>query len=51
MWSVNNKTIEIFFFKNRAENKAGKLIPQLAFFEKALYEVNPKGLQLGFNIL
>ena len=42
---------EIFFFKNHAENKAGRLVPDLfLFFEKALYEVKANGLQLEFNI-
>ena len=46
-----NITREIFFFKNHAENKAGRLVPELfLFFEKALYEVKASGLQLSFDI-
>ena len=41
----------MFFFKNHAENKAGRLVAYLLlFFQKALYEVIPSGLQLSFNI-
>ena len=41
----------VFFFKNHAENKAGKLVPDLfLFFEKHLYEVKASGLRLSFNI-
>ena len=41
---------EIFFFKNHAENKTVKLVPDpFLFFKKALYEVNASGLQLSFN--
>ena len=37
----------IFFFKNHAQNKAGRLFPDLfLFFEKALYEVKTSGLHL-----
>ena len=40
-----------FFFKNHAENKAGRLVPDLfLFFKKALYKVNASGLQLEFTI-
>ena len=43
-------TREIFFFKNNAENEAGRLVPDLfLFFKKALYEVKASGLQLSFN--
>ena len=43
--------MEIFFFKNYAENKAGKLVPDLFLFLKnAWSEVKASGLQLGFNI-
>ena len=39
------------FKKNHAENKAGRLVPDLfLFFEKALYEVKASGLQFRFNI-
>ena len=45
-------TREIVFFKNHAENKAGKLVPDLfLFFKKALYEVKASGQQLSFNIV
>ena len=41
---------EIFFFKNHAENQAGRLVPDLfLIFKKALYEVKANGLQLNFN--
>ena len=47
-----NITREIFFVKNHAENEAGRLVPDLfLFFEKNLYEVKARGLQLSFNIL
>ena len=40
-----------FFFKNYAENKRRRLVPELfSFFQKALYEVIGNGLQLSFNI-
>ena len=36
--------LEIFFFKNHAENEANKLVPDLfLFFKRALYEVRPSG--------
>ena len=42
---------EIFFFKNYAENEAGKLVPdRFLFFKKALYYVKASGLQLDFTI-
>ena len=42
---------EIFFFKNHAENVAGKQVPDLPlFFKKALYEVKASCLLLSFNI-
>ena len=41
----------MLFFKNHAENEAGKLVADLfLLFKKALYEVKAKGLQLSFNI-
>ena len=41
---------EIVFFKNHAENEAGRLVPDLSlFFKKALYELKTNGLQLSFN--
>ena len=42
--------IGIFFFKNHAENEAGRLVPDLFFLTKAFHEVNASGLQLIFNI-
>ena len=45
-------TREIFYFKNHAENEAGRLVPDLFFFQKkkkALYKVKASGLQLGFT--
>ena len=48
MWSKNIPQ-EIFFFKNYAENEAGKLVPvHFLFFKKALYQVKPSVLQLDF---
>ena len=40
------------FFKNYAENEAGRLFPDLSLlFKKGLiYEVKASGLQLSFNI-
>ena len=46
-----NRTREIFFFKNHADNEAGRLVPDLfLFFKKALYKVKENVLQLGFII-
>ena len=46
-----NITSEIFFFKNHAENEAGRLVPDhFMFFKKTLHEVKTSGLHLGFNI-
>ena len=42
-------TRKIFFLKNYAENKAGKLVPDLLFFNYAQYEVKASDL-LSFNI-
>ena len=42
-------TSEIFSFKNHAENESGRLVPDLLFFKKALYEVNASDLQLSCN--
>ena len=40
-----------FFFKNYAENEAGRLVPDLfLFFKYAYYEVKASGLQLSFNV-
>ena len=43
------------FFKNHAENEAGRLLPDLfffffLFFKKALYEVKASGLKLSLKI-
>ena len=40
------------FFKNHAENEAGKLVLGLSFclFKKRLYEVKASGLHITFNI-
>ena len=39
------------FHENLAENKVGRLVPDLfLFFKKAVYEVKASGLQLSFNI-
>ena len=47
---VINITTEIFFLKNHAENKAGRLVPDLfLLFKTILYEVKANGLQLSFN--
>ena len=47
---VDNKTPEIFFFKNQTENEARRRVPDLfLFFNKVLYEVKAGGLQLTFN--
>ena len=44
-------TRETFYFKNHAENEAGRLVPDLIlFFKKALHKVKASGLQLGFTI-
>ena len=42
--------IGISFFKNHAENEAGRLVPNLSlFFKKTLYEVKASGQQV-FNL-
>ena len=44
-----NKRNNLFIY--HAENKAGRLVPDLFLFvKKALYEVKASGLQLCFNI-
>ena len=41
----------IFFFKNQAENEAGRLVPDHFFiFKTDLYEVKAGGVHLSFNI-
>ena len=46
-WIEYNKRTS--FFKNYAENEAGKLVPDLCLFLKnSQYEVKAYGLQLGF---
>ena len=42
-------SIEIVFFRNHAENEAGRLVTDL-FFKKVLNEVKASGLLLSFNI-
>ena len=53
------KLIEIFFFKNYAENEEGRLVPDLFIFKKSVIAivsvvvsviVKASGLQLNFNI-
>ena len=40
------------FFKNHAENEAGRLVSDpFLFFKKAFYEVKASVLKLSFNIL
>ena len=40
---------EIFFFKNHAENEAGRLVSDpFLFFKKTLFKLT--GLQISFNI-
>ena len=40
------------FFKYHAENKAGRLVPNLfLFFKKVLHKVKPSGQHLSFNAL
>ena len=42
----------ILFFRNYAENGAGKLVPDLfLFFDKALHEFKVSGLHLSLDIL
>ena len=42
----------MFYFKNHAENEAGRLVPDLFLFsKKALYEVKASDLQLSFNYI
>ena len=44
-------TREIFFFKNHAEDEAGRLVPDLfLFFKKALYEIKASCLQFRISI-
>ena len=39
------------FFKNHAENEAGRLVPHhFSLFKKASYEVKASDLQVSFNI-
>ena len=43
-------TSEMFSFKNRAENKAGRIVPDLfLFLKKALYDVKANYVQISFN--
>ena len=41
---------EMFFFKNHAENKIGRLVPDLFFFKKAFHKVKATGQHLNFNV-
>ena len=42
---------EIFFFNNHAENKVGRLVPDLfLIFKKALCKVTTSGQHLSFNL-
>ena len=43
--------MEIFFFKNHAESETSRLVADLLFFKKTLYEVKASVLQLSFNIV
>ena len=44
-------TREIFFFKNHAEDEAGRPVPDLfLFFKKALYEIKASCLQFRISI-
>ena len=44
--------LEIFLFKNHAENETRELVPDLfLFFKKAIYKVKANGLHLSFTIL
>ena len=38
------------FFKNHAKNVAGRIVPDLLFSKKALYDIKTSRLQLSFNI-
>ena len=47
-----SQLIEIFSFKNHAENEAERIVPDFFLFSKTLYEVKASGLQqYSFNIL
>ena len=50
IWPVNRSTvIEKIFFKNRAENMAEGLVPDLfQFFKKVLYKLKARDLQLNY---
>ena len=42
---------EIFFFNNHAENKVGRLVPDLfLIFKKVLCRVKTSGQHLSFNL-
>ena len=41
---------EILFFKNHAENKEGRPVPDLFFYLKSLYDVKASDFQLSVNI-
>ena len=40
----------ICFFENHTKNKVGRLVPDLSYFLKTLYEVKAISLKLSFNI-
>ena len=44
-------TIDVFFFKNHAENEARRIVLDLFSFVWKTYEVKANGLELSFNIL
>ena len=42
---------EIIFFKNHAQNEAGRLVPDFfSFLKKLSYKATARGLQISFNI-
>ena len=45
-----NRTRGMFLFKNYGEIEARRLVLDLLFFKKAIYEVKVSGLQFSFNI-
>ena len=46
-----NITIEIFFFKNQAENDADRVVSDfILFLKKVLFEVEASGVQRTFNV-
>ena len=48
---LHKRNREIFYFKNHAENEAGRLVSDIfLFFQKALYKVKASGFHVGFTI-